>query len=70
MDRKAEEDVAAHAEAAPPSSSGAYASSSYTGVSTLRAQVAVLRGELERIRNVEEEMHQLFIEPPPRYEDL
>ncbi|KAL1951052.1 hypothetical protein VTO73DRAFT_201 [Trametes versicolor] len=69
-DEKTEEDVVAHADAVPPSSSSAYASSSYTGVSTLRAQVAVLRGELERIRHVEEEMHQFFTEPPPRYEDL
>ncbi|OJT04542.1 hypothetical protein TRAPUB_4812 [Trametes pubescens] len=69
-DRKTEEDLVAHTDAAPPSSSSAYTSSSYTGVSTLRAQVAVLRGELERIRHAEEEMQQLFTEPPPRYEDL
>ncbi|KAH9848814.1 hypothetical protein C2E23DRAFT_888857 [Lenzites betulinus] len=47
----------------------AYTTSTHTGVSTLRAQVTVLQEELLRLRGVEDEMHRLFIDPPPRYEE-
>ncbi|KAI0354714.1 hypothetical protein OH77DRAFT_483639 [Trametes cingulata] len=53
----------------PDASSSAYTPSTQTGVSTLRAQVAQLQGEVERLRDAEREMHALFVEPPPRYEE-
>ncbi|KAI0365392.1 hypothetical protein BV20DRAFT_757191 [Pilatotrama ljubarskyi] len=39
------------------------------GTSTLRAQVAGLRSELLHLRSLTREMHQLFVESPPRYEE-
>ncbi|KAI0652610.1 hypothetical protein C8Q79DRAFT_110960 [Trametes meyenii] len=44
-------------------------SSARTGDSTLRAEVVALREELLRLRDVEQEMHAMMMEPPPRYEE-
>ncbi|KAI0370457.1 hypothetical protein BV20DRAFT_298421 [Pilatotrama ljubarskyi] len=53
----------------PDAPSTPHTGSSRMGTSILRAQVAVLQSELARLRDVEQEMHQLFAEPPPRYEE-
>ncbi|KAI0828997.1 hypothetical protein BC628DRAFT_1187410 [Trametes gibbosa] len=47
----------------------AYTASSETGTATLRAEVQALQEEMMRLRGIEDEMHRMFVEPPPRYEE-
>lgn len=51
-----------------PSSSTYTGSSRTGGTSELRAQVALLQEELERLR-LEREVDAMFLAPPPRYEE-